>query len=243
MPPPTSTEKPFASSSGTVVVVSQAEDKAPTASATSGYRQFSGAALTGLREKDDSGKRLLEKGEAAEAHADGLIAWGRWTGGKNKIKDNSGSGDVQALHYFTFAGTPTLPVLKSFTSFGATATTVTSAKGELLSKGAENAASGTLRVTFPGPLGGFSTYALSVPVAGQTFSVAGSALQSNTYGFAGTASISSDGSGCSAGCRGVLANGNTVQGMVGGTGSGRAGLVYGFSSSLGNVTGAMVFKP
>ena len=208
-----------------------------------GYRQYTGSALVGLTEKaDDKGKQFLEKPTLAEAHSDGSIAWGRWTDGKG---DSPGvaKGELTSVHYFTFAGTPTLPVLKSFTSFGSTATTVTAAKGQLVGIGGENAASGTLQVTFASVVGGFASYNLSVPVSGQTFSLTGTALQTGTYGFAGPALITSTGSGCASLCTGALGGGNAVRGMVGGTGSSRAGLVYGFNSNLGTVSGAMVFKP
>ena len=234
------------SGNGTVTAVTSDDKGKVGALQATGYRTFAGLGLTQVQEAQDSGKKLLDKGTPVQAHSDGNVAWGRWTSGKHSADDANGlkgDGDVDALHYFTFAGTPTLPVLKTFASFASTATTVTSNKGVLLATGAENAASGTLTVTFPGPLGGFASYNLAVPVSGQTFTLSGTALQSNVYGFAGGATIASNGNGCAAGCAGVLANGTAVQGMVGGSSSGRAGLVYGFSSGLGNVTGAMVFKP
>ncbi|MDB5848312.1 MAG: hypothetical protein JWP29_2064, partial [Rhodoferax sp.] len=114
---------------------------------------------------------------------------------------------------------------------------------QLVSTGIENAAAGTLQVTFPTIAAGVATFQLTVPVSGQTFSLNGTALQTNIYGFAGPALITSTGSGCASLCTGALDAGNAVRGMVGGTGSSRAGLVYGFNSGLGTVSGAMVFKP
>jgi hypothetical protein len=235
------------SGQGTVVIVSTNKDGDTSGAVTTGYRTFTGSGLVEVRERDDSGKKLLEKGDVAAAHSDGSIAWGRWTDGKRDIDndddDDDAKGDLRTLHYFSFAGTPTLPVLKSFASFGSTATTLTSARGQLLGTGAENAAGGTLQVTFPGSAGGFATFRLQVPIADQTFSLAGTAQQTGTYGFAGPAQITSSGSGCASRCTGALGSGNAVRGMVGGTGSSRAGLVYGFNSGLGTVSGAMVFKP
>ena len=242
-PPAPIVERPLSPSQGTVVVVSTNDKGDTQGGAVLGYRQYAGSALVGLTEKaDDKGKQFLEKPALAEAHSDGSIAWGRWTDGKG---DSPGvaKGELTSVHYFTFAGTPTLPVLKSFSSFVSTATTVTAAKGQLVGIGGENAASGTLQVTFASVAGGFATYNLSVPVSGQTFSLAGTAQQTGTYGFAGPALITSTGSGCASLCAGALGGGNAVRGMVGGTGSSRAGLVYGFNSNLGTVSGAMVFKP
>lgn len=235
-------EHPLSPSQGNVVMVSTNKKGDTAGSATLGYRTYADAALTELRDKDDSGKKYLEKPSLAETHSDGIVAWGRWTDGKRNIDDNA-KGDVNALHYFTFAGSPTLPILKSFSAFGSTATTVISSTGVLGAVGAENAAGGSLQVTFPSIAGGYATYNLTVPIAGQTFSLAGTALQTGTYGFAGPALINSTGNGCTNGCAGALGAGNAVRGMVGGTGSSRAGLVYGFTSNMGQVTGAMVFKP
>ncbi|APW37979.1 hypothetical protein RD110_12895 [Rhodoferax koreense] len=237
-------EQALSSGSGNVVIVSTNKEGVTQGEAVAGYRQFSGSGLTEARERDGSGKKLLEKPILAEAHSDGSIAWGRWTDGKrNTDGGGDANGDLRAMHYFTFSGTPMLPVLRSFTSFGSTATTVMSASGQLSALGAENAAGGSLQVTFPSIAGGFATYQLSVPVAGQTFSLTGTALQTGTYGFAGPALIGSTGTACNSGCAGALGGNNAVRGMVGGAGSSRAGLVYGFTSGLGQISGAMVFKP
>ena len=236
-------ERPMSPSQGYVVMLSTNNNGDTLDGVVLGYRQYTGSALVRLTEKaDDKGKQFLNQPTPAEAHSDGSIAWGRWTDGKGD-SEGVAKGDLSSLHYFTFAGTPTLPVLKSFSSFGSTATTVTAARGQVIGTGGENAASGTLQVTFASVAGGFASYSLSVPVSGQTFSLAGTALQTGTYGFTGPATITSTGSGCASGCAGALGAGNAVRGMVGGANSSRAGLVYGFSSGLGTVSGAMVFKP
>lgn len=244
-------ESPLPAGLGTVIAVSSDREGGTQAVALSGYRTYAGSALAEVRERDGSGKRLLHAGTPVQVHSDGNVAWGRWTDGRyragpgrgdNDDEDN-GEGRTRALHYFTFAGAPTLPVVRSFSSFGATAPTITAARGQLVATGTENAASGSLRVTFPGASGGFATFSLSVPVADQTFSLRGTGAQIGTFGFAGGAAISSTGNGCSAGCTGALGNGAAVRGMVGGAGSARAGLLYGFNSGLGTVTGAVVFKP
>lgn len=238
---------------GTVMAVSADRDGSTQAVSVTGHRTYAGSALSEVRERDGAGKKLLHKGTAVQAHSDGNVAWGRWTDGRYNTGPGpddddddgpgGGKGHTRALHYFTFAGTPTLPVLRSFDAFASTAPTVTSARGQLVATGSENAATGSLRVTFPGATGGFATFSLSVPVADQTFSLSGTAAQTGGFGFAGAARISSTGSGCATGCTGALGNGAAVRGMVGGANSARAGLLYGFHSGLGTVTGAVVFKP
>jgi hypothetical protein len=246
-------ESPLPAGPGTVMAVSSDRDGSTQAVSVSGYRTYTGSALAEVRERNGAGKKLLHAGTPVQAHSDGNVAWGRWTDGRyntgpDRDDDDDdgpggGKGHTRALHYFTFAGTPTLPVLRAYDAFASTAPTVTSARGQLVATGSENAATGSLRVTFPGPVGGFATFSLSVPVADQTFSLSGTAAQTGSFGFAGSATISSTGNGCSARCTGALGNGAAVRGMVGGANSARAGLLYGFNSGLGTVTGAVVFKP
>nr|WP_186329755.1 FecR domain-containing protein [Variovorax boronicumulans] len=246
-------ESPLRPGPGTVMAVSADRDGSTQAVSVTGHRTFAGSALSEVRERDGAGEKLLHRGIPVQAHSDGNVAWGRWTDGRYNTGPGpddddddgpgGGKGHARALHYFTFAGTPTLPVLRSFGAFASTAPTITSPRGQLVATGSENAATGSLRVTFPGPIGGFATFNLSVPVADQTFSLSGTAAQTGTFGFAGGARISSTGNGCAAGCTGALGNGAAVRGMVGGTNSARAGLLYGFHSGLGTVTGAVVFKP
>ena len=79
--------------------------------------------------------------------------------------------------------------------------------GTLLSSGAINSATGTLNVNFTGNSGGTATYALTVPVSGNTFNLVGTATQSNVYGFVGTGVITSP-LGCLLSCSGGLAGGS-----------------------------------
>lgn len=232
------------------MAVSSDRDGTTQVVSATGHRTFAGTALTEVRERAGSGKKLLQDGTATQTHSDGRISWGRWTDGKHKVSggeddddDEGGSGRARALHYFTFAGTPSLPVLKNFQSFASTATTITSRQGQVLATGVENAASGSLRVTFPGATGGFATFNLTVPVPNQTYTLTGTAAQTGSFGFAGSAIITSTGAGCAATCTGALGSGMAVRGMVGGTGAARAGLLYGFRNSQGVVSGAIVFKP
>jgi hypothetical protein len=244
-PPPSFVPSALRSGAGDLTVVSHENGGELGAARLTGSRRFEGLSLIEMRERENSGRRLLESGSPVGAQADGVIAWGRWTDGRTRFKDGSddGSRQVRALHYFGFAEPGSGTVLQSYNAFASTAPTVTSSGGVLLSTGVENSAGGALRVVLPKGAAGLATYNLSVPVANQTFSLSGTAQRTGSHSFAGSGEIRSDGTGCAAGCRGALARGNTVQGAVGGAGNTRAGVVYGFTSGLGLVSGAIVFKP
>lgn len=190
-----------------------------------------------------TGSKIMEKGTAIDPGADGIVAWGRWVDGQSKVKDASGNGkgNLATLHYFAFEGSPTLPVVGAFSSFASTAPTVQSG-GQLVATGVANGPTGALNVAFLSIIGGLATYNLSVPVAGQTFSLVGTATQTSQFGFAGGSLISSTGSACSGGCTGSLGSNNSVIGMIGGTSGNRVGVNYGFDSRIGNVSGVIVFK-
>ncbi|CAN5875718.1 hypothetical protein BH11PSE8_BH11PSE8_20630 [soil metagenome] len=191
----------------------------------------------------EDGKKILDKGVAVDPGADGVVAWGRWISGESKVNDASGGGKgkTATLHYFAFAGQPTLPVIGSFSSFASTAPTIASG-GKLVAQGEVNSASGTVNVAFLTVTGGSATYNLVVPVPGQTFSLTGQAVQTSKFGFAGVSDIRSTGNGCDGGCTGTLGNGVSVNGQIGGTAGNRIGVTYGFDSRLGNVSGVIVFK-
>ena len=217
---------------------------------TEGTRTFDAAAgLSALdvlgtqNDKGNGGKKILEKGTAIEPGADGIVAWGRWIDGEAKLNDaaGNGKGKIATLHYFAFAGQPSLPVIASFNSFASTAPTIASG-GKLVAKGEMNSASGSVNAVFLTVIGGSATYSLSVPVPGQTFSLTGRAVQISKFGFAGISDIRSTGTGCDGGCLGTLGNGVSVNGLIGGTAGNRIGVTYGFDSRLGNVSGVIVFK-
>lgn len=199
----------------------------------------------GLTELDavGNGKKLFEKGKTVDPGADGIVAWGRWTDGESKVKNAAGKADgkITVLHYFAFAGQPSLPLVGSFNAFASTAPTLT-AGGKMVAAGQVNSASGSLNVAFLTATGGSAAYSLMVPVAGQIFSLNGQASQVSTFGFAGVSDIRSSGTGCDAGCPGSLGNNVSVIGLVGGAAGNRAGINYGFDSSIGNVSGVIVFK-
>lgn len=199
----------------------------------------------GLAELDQTGKGkpLFMKGTAIDTGADGIIAWGRWVDGQSKVNDASGNGkgNIASLQYFAYQASPTQAVAASFGSFASTAATVTNA-GTLVATGTSNGSYGTLNINFPAASGGVATYGLTVPVAGQTFTLAGIGVQTSPYGFAGVSLISSTGSACALACTGSLGNNVSVIGLVGGAQGNRAGVTYGFNSGLGNVSGVIVFK-
>lgn len=180
-------------------------------------------------------------GTLAESGADGLIAWGRWSAGLY------GSSALGSLQYVTSSTTQasSMPVVRGYASFASTAPVLSSSSGATLAVGTSNSVTGTLNVNFTGSSGGTVSYALSVPLAGETFSINGSAAQYGTTKFLGTSSsISSTGAGCSSACAGVIPFADAFQGFITGPAGERAGGTYGFSAPGlgGTVSGAIVFK-
>lgn len=224
-------------------------DKGDVASGlTEGTATFE--AQGGLVQLDNatSGKKMFEKGKVTDAGADGVIAWGRWTGGDSKIKgakgegkDAVGDGKVTTLHYFATVSTPTGPTSGLFASFASTSPTLQS-DGKLVATGTVNSATGSFSASLNLQMNGGASYSLTVPVPGQTFSLAGVASQTSASGFSGVSIISSTGSGCAGGCTGSLGNNVSVIGQVAGTQGTQAGIVYGFDSRIGNISGVIVFK-
>lgn len=218
------------------------ESGAVSAAQSTGTRTFDGAGKLSEFRADGPGSNKFKDGAPSEFGYDGVVTWGRWMNGKSDM--DLLKGDLEVMHYFAFTGTPSIPVVKAYASFASTAPVLTSSSGNVLAVGATNSATGTLNVNFTGPAGGTATYALQVPISGNTFSLTGTATQSGTYGFVGRGVVSSSllSLGCLITCSGALPGGNSVQGAVGGTGNTRAGIDYGFNSLAGKVTGAIVFK-
>lgn len=239
-------QAPLPNGDGSVGLVWRTDDDEPGSGLSTGTRKFDKKG--GLENLDavagKGGKNVLQGGVTVDPGADGIVAWGRWIKGTSNVNDASGSGmgDIATLHYFAFVGQPSLPVMGSFTSFASTAPTVMS-DGDISAVGKLNAAGGNITVNFPGASGGTATYNLVVPVAGQSFSLTGSANQISNFGFAGVSDIRSTGTGCDRGCTGSLGNNNSVQGLVGGSAGNRVGVTYGFDSRIGNVSGVIVFRP
>jgi len=201
----------------------------------------------GLVELKDAtnGRTLMEKGTATDVGVDGALAWGRWIGGQSKVHGNAngngiGDGNLATQHYFTVASIPTGATSGQFTSFASTAPTVQS-NGNLVAAGTVNSAGGTFTASLVLQNTGTASYSLTVPVSGQTFSLTGVATQTSLTSFAGVSQITSTGSACAGGCTGSLGNNISVIGQIAGQGS-QAGMIYGFDSRLGNVSGVIVFK-
>ena len=180
-------------------------------------------------------------GVSPDFGADGIIAWGRWTSGVR-------GGQTPQLTVNYAAGLSANAVIatsivRGYISFASSAPTVTSG-GTLVATGSPNSVTGTMTVNFPSLTGGGSlSYALSIPVAGQTFSINGSANQFVGTAFLGTTStIASTGAGCTPSCTGNIPFGNAIQGFFTGASAQRAGANYGFTSQIGQVTGAVVMK-
>lgn len=206
-------------------------------------------AQSGLTElHDGAGKKLIEKGTPVDIGASGAIAWGRWTGGQSKVRDSSGrgsgdgNGNLAALHYVAVLSTPTGSTAGQFTSFASTSPTVVKANGDLVATGTVNSASGNFKAALFLQSTGGATYLLTVPVSGQTFTLTGSAKQTSPSSFSGVSNITSTGSGCAGGCTGSLGNNISVIGQIAGPQGDQAGVLYGFDSRLGTVSGVIVFK-
>lgn len=184
-------------------------------------------------------------GVSTDFGADGIIAWGRWSSGTRGGGPLLTANYVAALSISGVSSGTTPSIVRAYASFASTAPIITSGD-VIVATGAPNSVSGTLNVNFPNwsSGGGTLSYSLSIPVAGQTFSINGNAVQLGTgTSFLGTSStITSTGLGCASGCSGNIPFGNALQGFITGPTATRAGANYGFTSNLGQVTGAVVFQ-
>jgi hypothetical protein len=177
--------------------------------------------------------------------SDGVIAWGRWNGGVGTIYSNPTGPSLSYLTYITGNIGAAVPITGSYTVIGSTSPMVVDSLGGVSQLGTPNSVTGGLNVNFTGPSGGSLSYNLNIPVAGHTFSMIGTANQSGSFGtqFLGsTVTITSTGSACSSTCVSAIPSVGAIQGAFFGAGNTRAGAQYGFSSTLGTVTGAVVFK-
>ena len=236
------TPEPALPADGVTGVVWSTKKGEPDAGLMAATAKFD--ARKGLVELEDpSSKTLFEKGVPTDAGSDGVIAWGRWTDGKSKVRGDDGDakGDIAALHYFTASATPGGATSGRFTSIASTSPTVVS-NGKLVSTGSVNSASGSFTATLVLNLSGSASYTLTVPVPGQTFSLVGEAKQTSPSTFAGVSVIKSTGTACAGGCTGSLGGNISVIGQIAGASGTHAGVLYGFDSRLGNVSGVVIFK-
>jgi hypothetical protein len=222
-------------------------------------RAFTGGLLGGTLQFD-SDQRLINfvdgnptmgstfstiSSKVAEAGSDGIVAWGRWTGGSQAPNVNPGPlNALTHLSYFTGAPGAAVPISGVYDVFASTAPVALDLSGGVAFAGQVNSVTGRMTLNFPGASGGSLSYDLKIPINGQTFDLTGSALQFGATTFLGaSSSISSDGAGCANGCVGLIPFGDAIQGSVYGAGNTRIGALYGFSSTLGKVTGSVVLKP
>ncbi len=195
---------------------------------------------------DSGGGPHFHTGTLADNGSDGIIAWGRWTAGE---VSNS---PISSMHYIATANTYPVqtPIVQAFASFASTAPTmVNNSTGAVVQTGLANSVTGTLNVNFFSTSGGSLSYALNVPIGGETYTMTGTAHQFFTTSFLGNAdtNVTSTGPGCAFGCTGnnIIPNANGFQGTFTGTGANlRAGATYGFDAQGATVTvsGAIVFK-
>ncbi|MDP3088430.1 MAG: FecR family protein [Methylotenera sp.] len=206
--------------------------------------------LTSWRDSTNvtSGADLISNGES---FADGIIAWGRWSSGTatGSLATQTGN-PLGVFHYTANLSATSTPagVLSSlsgtYTAFGSTAPTISNASGVVIQSGSPNSVVGSLNVNFAG---GTVGYNLSIPLPSQTFTMSGIANfvtppTTTDSRFLGGGSITSTGSACSSTCTGVIPFGPNIAGTISGLNGERAGAVYGFDSTLGKVSGAVVFK-
>lgn len=180
-------------------------------------------------------------GTVTDVGNDGIIAWGRWTGG---VRNATPLAAMNYVSNLTANNVTASSIIRGYTAFGSTAPVVTSG-GSIVATGAANSVTGSLTVSFANLTGGGSlSYTLNIPVLAQTFTVSGTASQFSGAGFLGSSStITSTGAGCiPSGCAGNIPFGDAIQGFFTGPAAERAGANYGFTTSSGQLSGAVVFK-
>lgn len=182
-----------------------------------------------LRSADGGSGSALTAVSVAEGHQDGIIGWGRWASAACAGFSCDGEA-IADLHYVAGKPTPDMAALGGVSAtYNLSGATVPTTSG-----GASGGAvSGTLTADFAN-FG--ATMAMNVSAGGQTFGISGSGSIN-----AGNASMVGSISGCS----GCLSTPNgSFHGFLAGPMAERAGIVYGFDTSIGGIdkiTGAAVF--
>lgn len=233
---------PLANGAGQFPIIVHTNGGGFAAGVIGGTQTFNAAgALTTYT--DCCGPQGLSGGVSTDFGADGIIAWGRWSAGNSTFSGAVGA-VTSALYIGSLsANAPAMPVVRAYAAFASTAPTIVNAAGTVVAVGASNTVTGSLSVNFPSVASGTVSYNLSIPVANQTFTVNGSAVQFSTTAFLGSSStITSSGGLCGGGCVGTIPFGDAFSGVITGSGGSRAGGVYGFTSSAGKVSGAVVFR-
>jgi hypothetical protein len=182
-----------------------------------------------LKSADGGGASTLSAISVAEGQQDGIIGWGRWASAACTGFSCDGE-DIADLHYVVGRPTPDMAALGGVTAtYNYSGATVPTTSG-----GASGGAvSGTLTADFTN-FG--ATMAMNVAAGGQTFGISGSgSINSANASMVGSIS----------GCSGCLSTPNgSFHGFFAGPMAERAGIVYGFDTSVGGIdkiTGAAVF--
>jgi hypothetical protein len=167
---------------------------------------------------DSAGTVFTSNGSQSEFGTDGVLAWGRWTGGYTKGATPVTQGPNDGLHYVIGMPATSMPTSGTFTynMIGATSPTfgnASTAPGTVSSATLiGNFTTGSVTANLVANAGGFVyTGNASGSISGATFS--------------GTGSASATGSGCSGSC--TLG----VNGFFAGAGATRAGFAYQFTNA------------
>jgi hypothetical protein len=181
----------------------------------------------------------------AEQGSNGVVAWGRWTGGTVDT-----GGPPQPLTMIQYAGSTLTPnaaalanLVGTYTVVGSTAPVVHDVSNNVTGVGVSNAVSGSLSVNFAT---GITSVNLSIVAGADNFSMSGSgvfekASATDSRFFIRTGSITSSDGNCSSVCTGIIPFGPLMSGQLHGEAAEGASGVYGFTSDLGKITGAVAF--
>jgi hypothetical protein len=180
--------------------------------------------------------------------ADGIVAWGLWTGGSSSPVSPLSGSPVKVLHYAVSRSNTSTPVIlnlvKSYSSSRSSAPTMDN--GGAVVTGSADGASGTISINYPANKIDFN---ISITIGSHSFTISNSGIGSTFLNpGTGNGSFFSDGSVTSstdsvAGLVKTVPYAPLVDGAVFGSSGERAVLNYGFyAPSVGNVSGAVVFK-
>jgi hypothetical protein len=176
---------------------------------------------------DNSGSPIIVTGTILEANSDGIVKWGRASGGTYNGQP------MLMTTWITGIATPSaaitgLALANSIGSYNVVASTapylvsVANGANVISAVGAPNSVSGALDINFSNYT---FTYNLTVPIAGTTFSAASSGTL-----IAGSAKFKDIASGI-----GVLSGSSIIEGSLYGANAQAAGLQYGFNVTSPNI--------
>jgi hypothetical protein len=230
------------SGSGAISVASLTTSGGRNAGIVGGSLTFAaGGALTTY--VDCCGSINYRNGVVADHGSDGIVAWGRWTGG---TVDTGGPPlPLQSVHYAGSPFSPTAGALASLSGtmsvIGSSAPTVTSG-ATVLNVGTPNAVTGTLTLNFSA-----NTVALSlnIPVLATSFDMTGTGVfekssPTDARFFVRTGAVT--GATCGSACIPDVPFAPFLAGHIHGTDASRASGIYRFQANIGDVTGSVAFR-